>query len=73
VRNGRTGCKPLQSVAAAAMAESLTGGFVSDPTNSQDLKMLDEADVSALHWKIMLVSGMGFFTDASAIDAGCCV
>jgi MFS family permease len=24
----------------------------------------DEAEVSALHWKIMLISGMGFFTDA---------
>jgi MFS family permease len=35
-----------------------------DSTTTQDLQQLDEATVSKLHWKIMLVSGMGFFTDA---------
>jgi hypothetical protein len=28
------------------------------------LSPLDEADTSRLHWKIMFISGMGFFTDA---------
>jgi PHS family inorganic phosphate transporter-like MFS transporter len=28
------------------------------------LATLDDAKVSRLHWKIMFVSGMGFFTDA---------
>jgi MFS family permease len=32
--------------------------------DAQDLRKLDDADVSKLHWKIVLVSGMGFFTDA---------
>ena len=32
--------------------------------SSETFKELDEAGVSALHWKIMLISGMGFFTDA---------
>ena len=32
--------------------------------SAQDLQELDEAQVSKLHWKIMIVSGMGFFTDA---------
>ena len=35
-----------------------------DSVTSQDLEKLDEAEISKLHWKIMLVSGMGFFTDA---------
>jgi MFS family permease len=33
-------------------------------TTSQKFKSMDEAKVSSLHWKIMLISGMGFFTDA---------
>ncbi len=33
-------------------------------TGAEGLKDLDEAEISRLHWKIMLVSGMGFFTDA---------
>jgi MFS transporter, PHS family, inorganic phosphate transporter len=28
------------------------------------LKQLDEARVSRAHWKILFISGMGFFTDA---------
>ena len=28
------------------------------------LARLDEAELSGLHWKIMFISGMGFFTDA---------
>jgi len=33
--------------------------------NSVDvLKQLDESGITAFHWKILLVSGMGFFTDA---------
>lgn len=28
------------------------------------LKQLDETRVTSVHWKIMVVSGMGFFTDA---------
>ena len=35
-----------------------------ESTNEQELKKLDDADVSKLHWKIVLISGMGFFTDA---------
>ena len=35
-----------------------------DSQSSQDLKKYDEAEISGLHSKIMLVSGMGFFTDA---------
>ena len=31
---------------------------------AQQFKSMDEAKVSKLHWKIMLISGMGFFTDA---------
>jgi MFS transporter, PHS family, inorganic phosphate transporter len=31
------------------------------PSNFKDM---DEAKPSAMHWKIMLISGMGFFTDA---------
>jgi MFS transporter, PHS family, inorganic phosphate transporter len=33
-------------------------------TASQKFKELDEAKVSKLHWKIMFISGMGFFTDS---------
>ena len=32
--------------------------------NEGRLKEMDEAQVSKLHWKIMFISGMGFFTDA---------
>ncbi|MBV8569501.1 MAG: MFS transporter [Acidobacteriaceae bacterium] len=32
--------------------------------SAERLRDYDEADVSKLHWKIMFVSGMGFFTDA---------
>jgi MFS transporter, PHS family, inorganic phosphate transporter len=32
--------------------------------SSQNFRELDEAGISALHWKIMFISGMGFFTDA---------
>ena len=32
--------------------------------SAAQLREYDEAKVSGLHWKIMLVSGMGFFTDA---------
>ena len=35
-----------------------------DTKNHRDLKQFDEAEISGLHWKIMFVSGMGFFTDA---------
>jgi MFS transporter, PHS family, inorganic phosphate transporter len=35
-----------------------------DTANHRDLKQFDEAEISSLHWKIMFVSGMGFFTDA---------
>jgi MFS transporter, PHS family, inorganic phosphate transporter len=37
---------------------------VPDSITAQDLEQLDNAAISKLHWKIMLVSGMGFFTDA---------
>lgn len=30
----------------------------------KSFKELDDAGISALHWKIMFISGMGFFTDA---------
>lgn len=33
-------------------------------TNATDFKELDESGITPLHWKIMFVSGMGFFTDA---------
>ena len=33
-------------------------------TSTDLLSRLDEADTSRLHWKIMFISGMGFFTDA---------
>ncbi|MBV8358519.1 MAG: MFS transporter [Deltaproteobacteria bacterium] len=32
--------------------------------NAQKFRSMDEGKVSKLHWKIMLISGMGFFTDA---------
>jgi MFS family permease len=35
-----------------------------DSSKTQDFQKLDDAKVSGLHWKIMFVSGMGFFTDA---------
>jgi MFS transporter, PHS family, inorganic phosphate transporter len=38
--------------------------IVPDSISAQDLQQFDEAKVSKLHWKIMFVSGMGFFTDA---------
>ena len=31
---------------------------------SELLKQLDSSKITKLHWKIMLISGMGFFTDA---------
>lgn len=34
------------------------------PESNSQFAELDEAKVSKLHWKIMFVSGMGFFTDA---------
>jgi MFS transporter, PHS family, inorganic phosphate transporter len=34
------------------------------PSPTDLLARLDEAKTSALHWKIMFISGMGFFTDA---------
>jgi MFS transporter, PHS family, inorganic phosphate transporter len=34
------------------------------PSGSEMLSRLDEARVSRTHWKIMFISGMGFFTDA---------
>jgi MFS family permease len=32
--------------------------------NADDLARLDESGITAEHWKIMFISGMGFFTDA---------
>jgi MFS transporter, PHS family, inorganic phosphate transporter len=39
---------------------------MSTPTATGDtsFKELDESGITPLHWKIMFVSGMGFFTDA---------
>jgi MFS family permease len=37
---------------------------VPDSVTAKELETLDEAEISRLHWKIMFVSGMGFFTDA---------
>jgi MFS transporter, PHS family, inorganic phosphate transporter len=34
------------------------------PFSSANFRELDEAKPSAMHWKIMFISGMGFFTDA---------
>lgn len=33
-------------------------------TNTTDFSELDKSGITPLHWKIMFVSGMGFFTDA---------
>ena len=38
--------------------------MVLEKTKRSSLKQLDESGVSGLHWRIMLISGMGFFTDA---------
>jgi MFS family permease len=37
---------------------------MSDSANSDVLRRLDESPVTAKHWKILFISGMGFFTDA---------
>jgi MFS transporter, PHS family, inorganic phosphate transporter len=37
---------------------------VAQPANVDVLAQMDEAKLSRLHWKIMFISGMGFFTDA---------
>ena len=37
---------------------------VSADATSSDFSALDNAKISREHWKIMLISGMGFFTDA---------
>jgi len=34
------------------------------PTGAGVIQRMDEAKLSRLHWKIMFISGMGFFTDA---------
>jgi len=35
------------------------------PTSTNlDFSEMDNASISAHHWKIMFISGMGFFTDA---------
>ncbi len=34
------------------------------PTGADVIQRMDEAKLSRLHWKIMFISGMGFFTDA---------
>jgi len=34
------------------------------PTGADVIQQMDEAKLSRLHWKIMFISGMGFFTDA---------
>ena len=33
------------------------------PPGADVLKRIDEAKLSRLRWKIMFISGMGFFTD----------
>ncbi len=33
-------------------------------SHSADFSELDNAGISREHWKIMFISGMGFFTDA---------
>ncbi len=33
-------------------------------TNSSNFQQMDDAKISGEHWKIMFISGMGFFTDA---------
>jgi len=35
-----------------------------DGANGDLLRQLDEARLSRAHWRILLISGMGFFTDA---------
>jgi MFS family permease len=42
---------------AATLRSELTG-------DSDVLQRLDASEISPLHWKIMFISGMGFFTDA---------
>ena len=37
---------------------------VAQPVGADVLAQMDEAKLSRLHWKIMFISGMGFFTDA---------
>ena len=34
------------------------------PTGAELLRRLDESRITRAHWKILLISGMGFFTDA---------
>ncbi len=34
------------------------------PDGESVLQQMDEAEVGKVHWKIMFISGMGFFTDA---------
>jgi hypothetical protein len=38
--------------------------------NDGDLARLDQTGITAEHWKILFISGMGFFTDA--YDLFCC-
>jgi MFS family permease len=42
----------------------MTDNTLSSPASSDDFSQYDNAEVSAHHWKIMFISGMGFFTDA---------
>ena len=37
---------------------------VAQPADADVLAQMDKAKLSPLHWKIMFISGMGFFTDA---------
>jgi MFS transporter, PHS family, inorganic phosphate transporter len=37
---------------------------VAQSAGADVLAQMDEAKLSRLHWKIMFISGMGFFTDA---------
>jgi len=37
---------------------------VGQPAGADVLAQLDEAKLTSLHWKILFISGMGFFTDA---------
>lgn len=39
-------------------------GTESVPVGSDVLAQMDEARITAFHWKVMFISGMGFFTDA---------
>src|ERR1017187_4243866 len=39
------------------------GGLMPNSTTS-DFAAMDNAGITSHHWKIMLISGMGFFTDA---------